>query len=484
MPRSRFRTRRKYLCYPSRSSRRKRYGKRKRYVRFRRRRARRRKYRAPPGKRSARGLRVHRTRRTLPRVSYPIVPVPPRKALTLVWRDTLPLRIDDFDHPLIINLNNIHCPINKLSNDYILAGSDWPPTNPDGSQAFPQLQPIVGGYNEHQPYNHDLMCSLYKNCCVISCEVSVKPIPQTNIVEPNILPVAADTSAMQDQWGTVTNLQCPYRAVITMDPTTDQNLIRDLDAYREQQFRLKFNGLTGRTGGMTVSNIGSQTIPTVGSNLTQTKVTRPIRCHYDVRRFWNIPKYQLTFRGNDNPLYRLQQSSMYPSYGEGHDHGDVISFATGALGVHLHQWGIPPYGAGSNTTTAAVPNANVNIQGATQSDAVAVLVKPAASCPWQQQTDCTAPNGSPFAAAYARVQLLSEHHGNIPIENVKLCAPILHRVVIKYKVVFFDRSELSMPHEVDKDDECCETLDDDAGVEQGQAAEEDDHLHDDPGHDE
>lgn len=390
----------KYRPRSSKRSSRPRYGKRKRY------RAKRRKSSSVSGKRSARGLRIHRTRRTLPSVQYPLVPLPPRKALTLVWRDTIPLRIDDLNNPLMIRLNDIHNPIDPQSNTYITSGSGW--SGPGGV-----IPPSAFGYQSHQPYNHDLMCQLYNKVCVISAEVTLRAIPSTSVL-PNPIGAAglqAPTDAMRKAWQD-SHMQIPYRIVMTKDPTLTENLIDDVDVYRETQVKNRTSGFTAQGGKPTISSVYSTNFSalSLGGTLRDAFTRAPsAKLNYDVRKFWRVLKYKPTFVSDAMPDYRL-----------------------------MDRPGVP----------------------VTQSGTSAAMASLAQQCPWQQDTRLSIPGTTmalgtePYAKAYARVQLLSEHPGTgnfalNPDVDMKNMAPVLFRVTIKQRCVFFDRSAMSMPHETD-----------------------------------
>lgn len=391
----------RYRRRSSKRSSRPRYGKRKRY------RARRRKSGTVPGKRSARGLRIHRTRRTLPRVQYPLVPLPPRKAITLIWRDTLPLRIDDLNNPLKIRLNDIHSPIDPSSSAYISGGSGW--TGPGGV-----IPPSAFGYEAHQPYNHDLMCSLYNKVCVISTDVTLRAIPSTSVL-PNPIGSAssgAPTDAMRKAWQDA-HMDIPYRIVMTKHPTTDMELIDDVDEYKETQIKNRTSGFTAQGGKPTISSVYSSNFSaayTTSSSTTDSFGRAPsAKLSYDVRKFWRILKYKPTFVSDAMPDYRLMNRPSVP---------------------------------------------------VTQSGTSAAMASLAQQCPWQQDTRTNVPyttmalGTEPFAKAYARIQLLSEHPGTgnfviNPDADMKNMAPVLFRVIIKQRCVFFDRSAVAMPHETD-----------------------------------
>lgn len=388
----------KYRRRSSKRSSRPRYGKRKRY------RAKRRKAGTVPGKRSARGLRIHRTRRTLPRVQYPLVPLPPRKAITLVWRDTIPLRIDDLNNPLKIRLNDIHNPIDPTSNSYITAGSGW--SGPGGV-----IPPSTFGYEQHQPYNHDLMCSLYNKVCVISTEVTLRAIPSSSILPTPIgsASMQPPTALMRKAWNDA-HMRVPYRIVMTKDPTKNINLIDDVDVYKETQIKNRTTGFTGQGGKPTISSVYASNYTSVSlGSLTDSFGRAPsAKLNYDVRKFWRVMKYKPTFASDAMPDYRLINRPDVPG---------------GASNIYL--------------------DASL-----------------AQQCPWQQDTRPQIPGTTmalgtePYAIAYARVQLLSEHQGNGTFNvnldvDVKDTAPVLFRVIIKQRCVFFDRSAKAMPHETD-----------------------------------
>jgi len=235
---------------------------------------------------------VRRRTRTRRAGSFPLVPLPARKNITLVWRQTLHVPVSSgrtAGDVIVLKMNDPSDPIFNL-----------PHSTTSGYEVNPEngLLSIVPA----QPLYHDIMRKMYKGCHVRSSSCSVRATPAQHLLPTThgAYGAISRTEASDTAIPPATNIYDlnainnthpehvaqPFRLCITTDEDAYEDLLGSHRAYKARDQDSKFSSIkTLRTQFRSATNSGAE-----GA------FTKAITSQYNFRKFWDLPASVLAFQ--------------------------------------------------------------------------------------------------------------------------------------------------------------------------------------------
>lgn len=224
---------------------------------------------------------VRRRTRNRGPAAFPLVPLPARKAITLVWRQTLhvPVSSDTTSSAVVVlKMNDPSQPIAYL-----------PLTNALGYEINPENALVAHA----QPMYHDMMRKMYKGCHVRSSTTSVRATPAQFLRPPRVNGVDQPPAARTQTHLQSTHAQVvpeavaqPFRLCITTDEDALEDLLGSHRAYKARDQDAKFSSIkTLRTTYRSTLSTGHE-----GA------FTKPLTCSYNFRKFWDLPASVLAYQ--------------------------------------------------------------------------------------------------------------------------------------------------------------------------------------------
>lgn len=224
---------------------------------------------------------VRRRTRTRGPAAFPLVPLPARKAITLVWRQTLHVPVSSgttSSSVVVLKMNDPSQPVASL-----------PLTSSTGYEINPENALVAN----QQPMYHDMMRKMYKGCHVRSSSTTVRATPAQMLRPVSSTTERADVGdAGHNGTGAAGNnvhpelVAQPFRLCITTDEDAYEDLLGSHRAYKARDQDAKFSSIkTMRTAFRSAMNKGHE-----GA------FTKPVTVNYDFRKFWDLPSSVLAYQ--------------------------------------------------------------------------------------------------------------------------------------------------------------------------------------------